>query len=230
MKTPMNNFQNNQGLALFIALIFLFVSTLLGISGLRSSLLNEKMTLNNIQREQALEGAEAALLEGEKLISNNAQGIINSVVINGSASVEPSVTTEAQTCTAFTGGVCAPVEVWDPNTGTGTSLYDNWRDITSDTRSLKVWSLTARHRSLDVALGNLYDLNTSPKYIIEFMGYVGRASNDGATACTSAGDLWQLDNWPYCTLDASQFRVTALATSGNYDETRVMLQSTYVVD
>lgn len=231
MKTPMTKFDNNKGLALFIALIFLFVSTLLGINGLRTSLLNEKMSLNNIQREQALEAAEAALLAGETFVQGNALGIINAVVTNGSISVEPSVNAAGQDCTAFNGGVCAPVEVWDVNAGnTSTSKYDHWRDITSDTRSNNVWSTAGRHRSLDDALKDEYGLVTAPKYIIEFMGYVGRAGNDGATACTAAGDLWQLDNWPYCTLDAAQFRVTALATSGNYDETRVMLQSTYVVN
>ena len=224
MNIRMKNIKNNEGIALFIALIFLLISTLVGISGMRASLLNEKMALSNLQREQALESAEAALLAGEEMVEDNATGIINSVVINGSATVAPQVTAEAQTCTAFGGGVCAPVEVWGP------TMLDNWRDIVGNTNSLNVWTTANRSLSLDDVLSNEYNLITPARYIIEFMGYVGRNSNDGATACTEPGDLWQLNDWPYCTLDAAQFRITAFDTSGNLDETRVMLQSTYVVN
>lgn len=242
MKTPISNIKNNQGIVLIIALIFLFITTLLGISAMRSSLLNEKMAQSSIQREQAFEAAEAALLAGEEFVDTNAMAIVDSVVTIGSASTPNTISAAAQNCEAdgggglnilgvsVNGGICAPVEVWDTNAGTATGMFDNWRDIDGDSRSLEVWDNGNRHINLNNVLRDQYNLITAPRYIIEFMGYVGSANNNGDTACTSPGDLFQLDSWPYCTLDPAQFRITAFATSGNQDETQVMLQSTYVVN
>ena len=219
------NFKHNQGIALFIALIFLFVSTLLGVTSLRSNMLNEKMTLNSVQREQALEAAEVAILAGEDFVENFSSQIIAAVITGTGVNRVP--TTAAKTCSANTGnagGICTPKEQSD-DPGTN---YDNWMDITSDNNSLNVWSTTGRHRTVDDAIKNAYGLNTAPKYIIEFMGFI--VDNSGSSSCTGTAKSDQLTAWPYCEDDNAQFRITALATAGNYDETRVMLQTTFVVD
>ena len=216
------NIQNNQGIALVIALVFLFVSTLLGVSALRTSLLNERMTLNSVQRDQALEAAEAALLAGEEFVADMSQEIIDATIDENIVARTRTPTAAATTCTALNGGVCVPSDFFDP------SGPNNWDDI--DSTGLQVWRTTGRHRTITDEISVLYDLNTTPKFIVEFLGFVRNAGDNGETACINPTILWQLSAWPYCSLDAAQFRITAFATSGNFDQTRVMLQTTYVVN
>ncbi|MFT7525408.1 MAG: Tfp pilus assembly protein PilX [Arenicella sp.] len=235
----LQNIQNSNGIALFISLVFLFVSTLLGVTSLRSNFFNEKMTLNIVQREQAFEGAEVALLAGEQFVKTFSKMIIEEVISgNGENRI---VTTAGLNCEGSVdggGGLCVPREQFfnDGNTGGNVPPSDvrqhNWVDITGDSSSINVWSNNSRHRKLSDVLQNRYGFATPPKYIVEFMGYIVDAAGESGCAATG-GAANQLENelalWPYCSLDSAQFRVTALATSGNYDETRVMLQSTYVV-
>lgn len=239
------NIRHNDGLVLFISLVFLLVTTILAISSLQSNLLNEKMTRNTIQREQALEAAEFALLEGEEFVQTYAKQIASAAVTNSDA-VNNGVDTreasdEGTTCTISIdgqGGICTPKDV----TATTRSNLDHWIDVTNATTatglSLNAWSTPSRHRTVNDIIKNKYDLNITPKYIVEFMGYSPTTSsiagNEATSDCTgasgTANDSAQLDNWPYCNLDPLKFRITTLATSGNYDEIRVMLQSTYIVD
>ncbi|MFT5135959.1 MAG: type IV pilus assembly protein PilX [Arenicella sp.] len=236
----MKNIQNNNGIALFISLVFLFVSTLLGVTSLRSNFFNEKMTLNIVQREQAFEAAEVALLTGEQFVETFSRQIITQV-ISGSG-VNRIVTTNGLNCegsVAGGGGLCVPREQFfnDGNAGGTVPPSDvrqhNWVDITGDTSSINAWTNPNRHRKLSDVLQNRYGFVTAPKYIIEFMGHI--VDITGESLCASTGGTvnpleGELALWPYCSIDSAQFRVTALATSGNYDETRVMLQTTYLVD
>jgi len=233
MTKPLKNIEYNQGISLVIALLFLFISTLIGITALRTSILNEKMSLNSLQREQALEAAEAALIAGEAFVEMMPQQIIDAVVTTDLTAQSRTVTSDAQTCTALNGGVCAPKDVFAPN-----SQFENWVDITGEADSLNVWSTNGRHFVLlNDTIITEYDLNTAPRYIIEFLGYIRRTDSDPdeniESQCitdTSTSIAWQVTDWPYCSLDPAQFRITALATAGNLDETRVMLQTTYVVN
>ena len=97
-----------------MALAFLFVSTLLGVSSLRSNFFNEKMTLNTIQRAQALEAAEVAILKGEDFVESYYRDIVAGVVTGTGA--DRAVTTNAKTC-AITidgaGGICSAKEQSD---------------------------------------------------------------------------------------------------------------------
>jgi Tfp pilus assembly protein PilX len=218
-----------------ISLMFLFISTLLGVASLRTNFFNEKMTLANIQREQALEAAEVALLEGEALVETFAEDIIAATITGTGTGRTP--TDAAKNCTATvegSGGICVPKEHSD---APGDN-YHNWIEITGDSNSLKVWSTSSRHRKVSEFIKEKYELSTSPSYIIEFMGYIvdpteqlsACAANLSDGSPNSNADPDQLAAWPWCSLDNAQFRVTAYAAAGNYGETRVMLQSTYVVD
>ena len=223
MKRPTTKIKNQQGISLVIALIFLFVSTLIGVSAMRTSILNERMTANALERERALEAAEVALLDGEEFIQGNAQGIINSIFddINAQPRV---ISADAQNCTAMTGGICAPSEFVNPD------AFDNWVDVPGDALSIQAFSTDNRHFELldDIVAQN--NLNENPRYIIEFMGFTHSENTEGETLCIGPSEVWQLNAWPYCSLDPAQFRVTALATAGNNNQTRVMLQTTYVVN
>jgi len=229
----MQNFKiikNNQGIALFIALIFLFISTLLGISSLQNNLLSEKMSLNSILREKALEAAEATLLEGEDFVQTFATQIRDAVVAGtGTGRTARTISINCEASVQSSGGICAPVKA----TLNSATHYEHWVDVTSggSLTSINAWTNAARHRRASDEIRTRYDLNTAPKYIIEFLGHA--PNSDGSTGCVAGAvgvSPAENDQWPYCSIDPLQFRITALATSGNYDETRVMLQTTYRVD
>ncbi len=222
----------NKGIALFIALIFLMVTTLLGVSTLQTNLFGEKMTHNSIQREKALEAAEGALLEGEIFVRDFKNQIIDQV-INAVSGYGPP-TSNAENCTATlngAGGLCVPIEF---TSSYGANSLEQWVDISGSSNSNNVWSTTGRHRKASNDLRNRYGLLSAPRYIVEFLGYVSNAG--GSTGCDASlpgidpSLAAQAATWPFCSQDRMLFRITALATAGNYDETRVMLQSTYVVD
>lgn len=59
---------HEQGAALVLGLIMLLVVTLLGVAGMRDTLLQEKMAGNMRDREVALQAAEAALRTGELVL------------------------------------------------------------------------------------------------------------------------------------------------------------------
>lgn len=224
------NFKRNEGIALFIALVFLLISTLLGVTALKSNFLNEKMTFNSIQREQALEAAEVALLTGEDFVENYYNDIISVVIASNG---DRDILTAAKNCTAQVnggGGVCAPKEKSQDTSDTVeyAKYHENWVDVIDGSYSINAWTTGNHHRTISDVVKNKYKLKTSPKYIVEFMGFI--VDNSGVSGCTGTSIQDELNVWPYCSLDNAQFRITALATVGNYDETRVMLQSTYVVD
>lgn len=59
------NRRRQQGTALIIALVMLIAMTVLGLTGARSTLMQEQMTGNKRQKQIAFEGAEAAVRMGE---------------------------------------------------------------------------------------------------------------------------------------------------------------------
>ena len=60
-----------QGAVLFISLIFLLIMTVIGISSLRSSTMDERQAGNALDRQLAFQAAESALRAGERFIDNN---------------------------------------------------------------------------------------------------------------------------------------------------------------
>lgn len=65
------NLKKQHGSVLIISLIILLVLTLIGVSSMTSSSLQEKMAGNFRDRELAFQAAEAALADGEKYALNN---------------------------------------------------------------------------------------------------------------------------------------------------------------
>ncbi len=59
--------RGQRGASLLIVLILLLVMTLLGLAAMRSTLLEERMTANLLDRSLAFQAAEAALREGETI-------------------------------------------------------------------------------------------------------------------------------------------------------------------
>ena len=67
MERPMKNKQ--QGAVLAVSLIMLLVMTLLGISSLQGTTIEEKMAGNLMDRIRSFEAAESALREGEEQLA-----------------------------------------------------------------------------------------------------------------------------------------------------------------
>ena len=61
--------RQQQGAALIVALIMLLLLTLIGVAGMRDTLLQEKMAANMRDRDVALQAAETALREAEAALS-----------------------------------------------------------------------------------------------------------------------------------------------------------------
>jgi type IV pilus assembly protein PilX len=71
----MKNLQHNSkqsGAVLFVSLILLLIMTLLGITGMQTTILEEKMAGNSRNTNQAFQSAEAALRRSEAWLSTQA--------------------------------------------------------------------------------------------------------------------------------------------------------------
>lgn len=75
--------KHQQGSALLVSLIILVVMTLLGLSGMRTSVMEEKMAGNMRDSELAFQAAEAALRDAEKYIQDN---VISTASFDGDGS------------------------------------------------------------------------------------------------------------------------------------------------
>ena len=60
--------RRQEGVALFISLVVLLIITVLGISGLQTTTLEERMAASARDRDIAFQSAEAALAEGEAIV------------------------------------------------------------------------------------------------------------------------------------------------------------------
>jgi len=76
--------QHQQGAVLIVSLIILLLMTLIGVSGMQTTTLEEKMAGNNLDRQIALQAAEAAVIEGEGIVNLlQNQGQLGAYDING---------------------------------------------------------------------------------------------------------------------------------------------------
>ena len=71
LSRPLQPGDDQRGSALVISLIMLLVVSLLAIGGLRSTILQERMSANLHDRELAFQAAEAALRAGERFLASN---------------------------------------------------------------------------------------------------------------------------------------------------------------
>ena len=70
MKKNMNNHQKQQGAALAVGLILLLIITLMGYTGMKGTMLQEKMAAGLHNRSLASAGANSALRAGEDFLYN----------------------------------------------------------------------------------------------------------------------------------------------------------------
>ena len=212
--------KKQNGAVLITALLLLLVMTLIGLSGARTTTLEEKMAGNMRDRHRAFQAAEAALREGERLVENHTFSLaeLQNDSCTGSYcfkhcgdTIKIDKTTYSSDSSAagycfrgsFTGTAWKDCEdfVFSSAELTGTNYNTIWN------------SNPARHLSYT---DDLELVKNDPKFIVEFMCYTKTdpdAPDPDATAEIGAEF-------------SEVFRITAIAT-GVTTNARVMVQSTY---
>lgn len=112
MKTIPKLPANQRGIALVIALVLLLVMTLLGLSSLRNTQLEERMSAGLLDRSMIFQSAETALRVGEGLLAGNTPP-----------------TFPASGCTAGT-GLCATPDAANPDRWLDPT-FTGWRTVTT---------------------------------------------------------------------------------------------------
>ncbi len=201
--------KNQKGVVLIVALVFLLILTVAGVSAIKLSTVEEKMTGNFSDRNIAFQAAEAALRDGENFVveqnfgdANFLQGCTEAFCFNSGC--------ENGLCFGgkYTPGDC---EVFVPDIDAGQlDIYQNQ----------EVWLDPARHREATTDLDgpSVAEIQTA-KYVVEFMCFVAKdPENPDPNRFDTGqqyGPLWE----PF-------YRVTAIGYGRN-PNTRVMLQSTF---
>jgi type IV pilus assembly protein PilX len=180
------------GMSLFPALMFLLVLSVIGMSAMNSTLMQEKMVSNTKDLNLAFQAAEAGLRDAEFDIAKN-----------------------IDTSTVFTStcvnGLCTPPSTWPTPLSSDISKVIDWSD-SSKTRRYGTYT----------ASPTLPTVATQPQYVIERLspppGLPGAPGSSVGLGCGSS-----------CVHSGGfAYRLTAMGT-GARAETRVVLQSTYIV-
>ena len=177
------------GMSLFPAMMFLLVLSVLGVSALNSTLMQEKMVSNTKDLNVAFQAAEAGLRDAEADVSRNVD----------------AATPFTSSCAS---GLCTPPSTWPSPSSADISKVVDWSD-SSKTRAYGAY--TAAPAMPTVA--------AQPQYVIERLSSLpvspgGSVALGCGSGCVHSG--------------GSAYRLTVLAT-GARPETRVVLQSTYIV-
>ncbi|WP_252176446.1 PilX N-terminal domain-containing pilus assembly protein [Endozoicomonas sp. 4G] len=156
MKSPM---KSQQGSVLLVSLVLLLILTVTGITSIRMTSLEEKMTGNFRNEQLAFHSAEVAVLEAESYVANTVFSLAsfnpdcsNGLCFSGSQS------TEVGTCK---NGTDRP-----------------WEDES-------VWSSSSKHRTTAIQLDGIA---AQAKYIVEFRCYLPRESSGPVPDPASVAD------------------------------------------
>lgn len=132
-----------RGTALIMALAFLLLLTIIGISALGTSTLEEKMAGNTRDRNLAFQAAESALLLAESWLAANGSGLVVNTATYTQGLYKPNICPGAATVST--------TPVWDCVTWTSTA-------------NLVVFPNTPTGGTLGA---QVQGVSTQPKYIIE---------------------------------------------------------------
>tara|TARA_R110001592_G_scaffold52511_7_gene160664 strand:+ start:2336 stop:2956 length:621 start_codon:yes stop_codon:yes gene_type:complete len=201
----MRHFQ--QGSALIISLVMLLLLTMVGVTGMNMTSLEERMSGNYRDHEMAFQAAEAALVEAENFIEST-DLTTNDFYTSPACSTTNCFKADCSggSVNGTSGGLCF--------TGTFTVSSEPVNSCVLDAsqpwKTMTRWSTAGQVAEADALTNN----STEAKYIIEFRCFTVRDDTN------ASADPAILAQW------ALLFRITALANGGTNDS-RVMLQSTY---
>jgi len=215
---PSYNFKLNQnGQALLLALIFLVVLSLIGVSSIKTATSEESMTYQYEDKEFALEAAEAALKEAEQWVSN----ISINPLIHAKSDCSGDTrcfTDDCENGLCLTGYIDSSdkciLQNLDP-WADRTDLSDNYLKDGSG-ELINIW----KNESKNSLVNSQYPGSSSKaQYIIEFYCFTQK-DPDGVPPAAYPDDRHA---W------SQLYRITALAT-GKSENSKVMLQSTLKKD
>ena len=180
------------GMSLFPALMFLLVLSVIGVSAMNSTLMQEKMVSNTKDLNLAFQAAEAGLRDAEFDVSKNID----------------TGTVFTSTCA---NGLCTAPSTWPSPSSADISKMIDWSD-TSKTRRYGIYTASSA----------LPTVAAQPEYVIERLspppGLPGSPGSSVGLGCGAA-----------CVHSGGYaYRLTVVGT-GARPETRVVLQSTYIV-
>lgn len=127
-----------QGAALFVSLIFLLLLTIIGVVGMQSAVMQEKMAGNSKFKNQSFQYAEAGLREGEGFISSD----VNS--------------TNIAACTPCAGNDCR-VPNWD-SISASAGICDVWKASSDGNSFFQLQKLGASSDAVNVVNGEVVTL------------------------------------------------------------------------
>jgi type IV pilus assembly protein PilX len=211
--TSTTTLRKNRGSILFISLILLLVITVIGISSISTTGLNEKMASNYSDHNLAFQAAEAALLAGEQH-ARDVSAILDGAGLSGAPGYFSCTTTNCFTATCLN-GLCFNGSY--PPTGGGASagICVKTNPATPLWETTATWTTSGRYAEHPVSIPGLA---AKPKYIVEFMCYVqADPTNQYPTTAPNYGT-----DWSY------MYRVTALGV-GRTSASKAMVQSTLKV-
>lgn len=154
-----NRLNKQKGVVLIMAMVILFAMTLIGITSMNTTSLEERIASNYRDKQIAFQAAEAALRQGERDAKNPTN---TSFDVNQYDKSCPD-------------GLC---DCGDKSVTCLTYWTDNLAAPISDV----AWNTSATHRTYSTTLSGV---TTPAKYIIEFMGYICPTS---ASCTAGAGD------------------------------------------
>lgn len=153
-----NRLNKQKGVVLIMAMVILFAMTLIGITSMNTTSLEERIASNYRDKQVAFQAAEAALRQGER----DANTFTNSAFNTNNYA------------TACGDGLC---DCGDKSVGCVTYWID---DV--PTKTDVAWNISSTHRAYSTTLSGV---TTAAKYIIEFMGYICPTS---ASCTPASGD------------------------------------------
>ena len=166
VRKPIAPARLQSGMSLFPAMMFLLVLTVLGVSTMNSTLLQEKMTSNTKDTNVAFQAAEAGLRDAEADVTKNIT----------------SATTFTSSCT---NGLCTPPSTWPTPVSTDISTALDW-NASGKTRTYG--NYTAAPAIPGVA--------QQPQYVIERLSKLpvgpGGSVSIGVSAPHSGGSAYRL--------------------------------------
>ena len=109
-----------RGLALFMSLVMLLILTILGVSSVQNTSLQERMSRNALDSNLAFQAAESALRDGEDFIEDNFNSLVPFDAPGAAPLASTTTRTGTRTRTGRAGtGLQRMAPRWEPPTSSG---------------------------------------------------------------------------------------------------------------
>ncbi len=190
---------SQRGSVLIVSLIFLLLLTIVGVSSMNMTNLEERMASNFRDHDMAFQAAEAALLEAEDFVENTFD--------TTQAYTNPACSGSMCYSAACTNGLCFQGSF----DGSSTTVANCTPGTVNEWENSAVWTTASKTK---LATEQVAGTVQNARYIVEFRCFMPRDPNNYEP------DLNVFSEW------SPAFRITAVASGASTDST-VMLQSTY---